>query len=430
MKRIVIIGAGSASFGRGMIVDLLRSEELNGRGLSLWLVDIDAEALEKMAGFAALVKEHTGGDLEIEATTDRTEALPGAAYVLTAVSTHRYELWEQDFRVPLSHGFRHPLGENGGPGAVFHALRSLKLIMPICGDIERLCPEALLLNFTNPEARVLDAITHLTQVKAAGLCHGVFSAIAFISSYTRVPVEQLEITSAGINHFYYVLKAIERESGEDVLPGMLSRLREDDSYPPSVWKKLIDVFGWLTYKSDDHIGEYLAYGAEFAGVQWPYGLERRAVGKPQPGPAFEPAPYLAGAPLDEHALRRSGEIAAPVICSVELDRRERYDAVNVLNRDGYIENLPREAVVEVPAYCDGTGIHPIAVGALPEAPAAYMRTQISIQRLLTEAYRTRSKNLLLQALLLDPVVDSVLEAEALLDEMLELQAAFLPEFAA
>jgi alpha-galactosidase len=428
MKRIVIIGAGSASFGRGMIVDLLRSEELNGRDLAMWLVDIDAQALENMAGFAALVRDRVGSDLQIEATTDRAEALPGASYVLTAVSTHRYELWEQDFRVPLSHGFRHPLGENGGPGAVFHALRSLKLIMPICRDIERLCPDALLLNFTNPEGRVLDAITHLTQVKAAGLCHGVFSAISFISAYAGVSVAQLEVTSAGLNHFYYVLKAIDRQTGEDVLPGMLARLREDDTFPPSVWKKLIDIFGWLTYKSDDHIGEYVAYGAEFAGIQWPYGLESRAVGKPQPGPAFDPARYIAGAPLDEHALRRSGEIAAPVICSIELDRRERYDAVNVLNSEGHVENLPREAVVEVPAYCDAAGIHPIAVGPLPEAPAAYMRTQISIQRLLTEAYRTRSRNLLLQALLLDPVVDSIREAEALLEEMLELQAAFLPEF--
>jgi alpha-galactosidase len=430
MKCIVIIGAGSASFGRGMIVDLLRSEELNSRDLSLWLVDVDAEALSKMSGFAALVKDHVGSDLQIEATTDRREALPGASYVLTAVSTHRYELWEQDFRVPLSHGFRHPLGENGGPGAVFHALRSLELVMPICRDIERLCPDALLLNFTNPEARVLDAITHLTQVKAAGLCHGVFSAISFISAYVGIPVEQLEVTSAGINHFYYVLKAIDRETGKDVLPGLLARLREDHSFSPSIWKKLIDIFGWLTYKSDDHIGEYLAYGAEFTGVQWPYGLERRAVDQPRPGPAFDAAPYLAGGPLDGNALRRSGEIAAPVICSIELDRRARYDAVNVLNRQGYIENLPREAVVEVPAYCDAAGIHPIAVGPLPEAPAAYMRTQISIQRLVTEAYRTRSRNLLLQALLLDPVVDSIQEAEALLDEMLTLQAAFLPQFTA
>ena len=170
---------------------------------------------------AARVKDHVGSTLELRATTDRSEALPGAAYVLTAVSTHRYELWEQDFRVPLSHGFRHPLGENGGPGAIFHALRSFKLIMPICRDIERLCPDALLLNFTNPEARVLDAISHLTSVRAAGLCHGVFSAIAFISAQTGLPVEQLEVTSAGINHFYYVLSAVDRESGEDkvIVPG-------------------------------------------------------------------------------------------------------------------------------------------------------------------------------------------------------------------
>ena len=113
---------------------------------------------------------------------------------------------------------------------------------------------------------------------------------------------------------------------------------------------------------------------------------------------------------------------------MEQDREERFDAVNVLNTDSYIENLPREAVIEIPAMGDGRGLHPIKVGPIPEAPAAYIRTQLSIQKLITEAYRTRSKNLLLQALLLDPAVDSIIEAESMLDEMLELQKAFLPEF--
>jgi alpha-galactosidase len=427
-KRIVIIGAGSLSFGRGMIVDLLRSKELVGRNLSIWLVDIDPATLEDMRQFAELVKAHVGSDIEIHATTDRTEALPGASYVLTAVSIHRWELWEQDFRVPLSHGFKHPLGENGGPGALFHSLRSLELVLPICRDIERLCPDALLLNFTNPEARVLDAILHLTGVNAVGLCHGVFSAIQFISAYADIPVEQLEVTSAGINHFYTVLKAIDKGTGQDLLPGLLDRLREDKSFPPSLWKKFIDIFGWLTYKSDDHIGEYVSFGAEFAGTKWHYGLESRPVGRAQPRPRFELRSYLDGKPLDEPALRRSGEIAAPIICDLELDRKNRHDAVNVLNTEGYIENLPRTGVVEVPAFCDGTGVHPIAVGPLPEAQAAYIRTQLSIQRLITEAYRTRSRNLLLQALLLDPVVDSILGAEKLLDEMLELQRDYLPRF--
>jgi len=427
-RRIVVIGAGSASFGRGMIVDLLHSHELNGRNLALWLVDIDPDALDRMTRFAELVRAHTGSDLTIHATTDRVEALPGAAYVLTAVSVRRYELWEQDFRVPLCHGFRHPLGENGGPGALFHALRSLNLVLPICRDIERLCPDALLLNFTNPEARVLDAILHLTKVKAIGLCHGVFSAIAFISGYLGLPVEQIEVTSAGMNHFYAILKVVDKETGNDLFPDLIARLQNDDSFPPSVWKTFIDVFGWLTYKSDDHIGEYVSFGAEFTGTRWPYGLESRQIGQDQPGPRFDVCPYLDGHPLDQAALRLSGEIAAPVICDLELNHRRRHDAVNVLNDGEYIENLPRDAVVEVPAFCDGQGVHPIPVGPLPEGPAAFIRTQISIQRTLTEAYRTRSRKLLLQALLLDPVVNSVAGARKLLDEMLDLQQDYLPTF--
>ena len=124
----------------------------------------------------------------------------------------------------------------------------------------------------------------------------------------------------------------------------------------------------------------------------------------------------------------SGEIPAPVIGAIETGQAARFDAVNVLNSEGYIENLPRDVVIEIPAIADAGGLHPIHVGPLPEAPAAYIRTQTSIQRILTEAYRTRSRKLLLQALLLDPFVDSVREARKLLDEMLALQAAFLPEF--
>ena len=229
-----------------------------------------------------------------------------------------------------------------------------------------------------------------------------------------------------MNHFYAILKAIDKETGEDLFPGLLAQLQADDSFAPSVWKKFIDVFGWLTYKSDDHIGEYVSFGAEFAGVQWPYGLERRAVGQPQPGPRFSLDAYLEGAPLDKDILRRSGEIAAPVICDIELDRNSRRDAVNVLNAEGYIENLPPDAVIEVPARCDAAGVHPIAVGRIPEAQAAFIRTQVSIQHAISEAYRTGSKNLLLQALLMDPVVNSIVEAEKMLDEMLELQRDFLP----
>jgi alpha-galactosidase len=428
MVKIVIIGAGSASFGRGMIADTLQAEALRDSDLLLCLVDLDTNALEQMNSFAHKVKAHVGSNAEILATTDRTDCLPGADYILTAVSIHRYPLWEQDFRIPLSHGFRHPLGENGGPGALFHSLRSLELIMPICRDIERLCPEALLLNFTNPEARVLDAILHLTRVNAVGLCHGVYNAIRFVSTYLDIPEDKFELTSAGMNHFYFVLSVVDKLTGEDLLPGLLDKVRNDESFPQSVWKKFIDIFGWLTYNSDDHIGEYVSYGAEFTGTKWHYGQESYPVRKIQPGPRLSLDTYIKGKPLDEWALRNSGEVAIPVICAIEKDQKTRIDAVNVLNCEGYIENLPRSAVIEIPAYADTKGLHPVTVGSLPEAPAAYIRTQLSIQKLITEAYKTQSKNLLLQALLLDPFVNSIVEAEKMLDEMLEMQSQFLPEF--
>lgn len=225
--KIVLIGAASKSFGRSQIVDVLTAKELRGRSVTFSLVDWDEAALDRMVRFAIAVKDRTGTDVEIEHTTDRTHALRGADYVILSVARKRMELWEQDFRVPLSHGFRHCLGENGGPGAVSHALRSLELVIPICRDVEEICPDALVMNFTNPEARVLHAICHLTQVNAAGFCHGVFGAIRALSSYLDRPVKQLEVISAGMNHFYCVLRVTDKETGEDLLKTAVRRAVED-----------------------------------------------------------------------------------------------------------------------------------------------------------------------------------------------------------
>jgi len=428
--KIVLIGAGSHSFGRGQIADLLLSQELRGRGVTLALVDEDPEALALMASLARRIKEHTQSDIALTSTTDRRQALPGANYVITAVARKRYPLWEQDFRVPLAHGFKHVLGENGGPGALFHALRSLELVIPICRDVERLCPDALLLNFTNPEARVLHAILHLTKVKAAGICHGVFEAERWICRYLRAEREQLDIVSAGMNHFYCILRVTDRATGNDRLGELLQKVREDGSpETPPLFKKLAEVFGVFTFPSDDHIGEYLSFGAEYHGTKWHYGQESRRV---RPGETARPSPLIecaeGRAPVTPELLAPSGEITVPVICDIELNRGARRSAVNVLNRGSYIENLPREAVVEVPALVDARGILPLPVGPVPETFAAYMRTQFTIHSLITEAYRTRERKLLLQALLLDPCVNSIAEAEKLLNEMLELQQDFLPSF--
>jgi alpha-galactosidase len=424
---IVIIGAGSASFGRGQIADLLQAEELQGQNIRLLLVDTDAAALETMTQLARRIKAHTGSDFVLESTTDRLQALPGADFVITAVARKRMVLWEQDFRVPLAYGFRHCLGENGGPGAIFHGMRTLKLIMPICEDIERFCPDALMLNFTNPEARVLHAICHLTKVKAIGICHGVFTALQYIEKYIGRPYDEFDIISAGMNHYYCIQQVKDKKTGKEYLPDLVKMAAEDES-APILFRKLAQVFGVFTFPSDDHIGEYLSYGSEFSGVKWHYGQEARKVtAKEQP---TEPtiADYAAGKlPLDDKILAPSGEITVPIIADVELNRGTYRHAVNVLNSEGYISNLPLDAAVEIPATVDAKGVHPIHAGAIPETFAAVMRTHFTIISLVTEAYRTKSKNLLLQALLLDPNVNSITAAGAMLDEMLELQKEFMPE---
>jgi alpha-galactosidase len=425
--KIILVGAGSRSFGRGQVVDVLTSEALRDRDVTLALVDIDEGALDLMMHFAERVKAHTGSVVKLQGTTDRREALPGADYVIVAVSRKRMPLWAQDFRLPVAYGFRHCLGENGGPGALFHAIRSLDLVIPICRDVEALAPDALVMNFTNPEARVLHAIRHLTNVKAAGFCHGVFEGIEALTHYLERPEEQLDIISAGMNHFYCILKAEDRETGEDLLPEAVRRAATDPDAEP-LFRKMAEIFGVFTFPSDDHIGEYLAYGTEYSGAKWPFGIEGRPVPLEEPEtPQLED--YASGSrPLDEWALRRSGELTVPVIADIERNRGAFRPAVNVLNAEGYIDNLPRSGPVEVPAVVDAEGLHPLMVGRLPETFAAFIRKQFTIIEVVTEAYRTRSRKLLFQALLLDPVVDSISGAEALLEDMLQLQENYLPPF--
>ncbi|MFC1712046.1 alpha-glucosidase/alpha-galactosidase [Candidatus Poribacteria bacterium] len=424
--KIVLIGAGSASFGRGTLADIMSCEDLKSYDCTVVLVDIDEPALNKMAGLAKLIGAHYKSPVKVEKTTDRTEALPGADYVITSVTQKRYELWEQDFRVPLAYGFRNILGENGGPGALFHAMRNYGIILPICHDIEKLCPDALVLNFTNPESRILMAMSHLTEVNAVGLCHGVLQARRHAAQVLGKDLDDLKITTGGLNHFFWILKIEDASTGEDLYP--LLREKVKDSCPP-LSQKMMEVFDYYIFPSDDHIGEYVSFAHEFTGLLWHYGKEFHRVPKTEAPSADWRDEYLSGKrPVDDNLVHPGGEIAVDIIADILEDKDKWEPSVNVLNTDGYIENLPTDGVVEVPATVNSTGVHPEHVGPLSEALAAFCRTQVSIQLLLIEAYRQRSKKLLLQALLLDPVVDSVRRAEEMLDHMLELQKDYLPEF--
>jgi len=450
--KIVLIGAGSKEFSRGLIHDLVLDKELSHGGrIDVVLVDINANSLRTMLGYAQRCVEVTGSPIRFSATENREEALPGADFVLLSVAIGRMDLWEQDFRVPLAFGMRHIYGENGGPGALFHALRNYTLIFPILRDIERFCPDAYLMNFTNPEARILTAILTLTDIKAIGLCHGFYSLHNLVSSVLDRPLDELDIRTAGMNHFYTYYHISEKDSGKNLISEFERKLSENPERLEPLVRYFWETFGVIGYDSDHHIGEYIGYAHEFSGMRWEFGIENRKVLQTDEivtsGTAFRAwqhdidvgtllsgdilqtdNDYLTGQRLpDDNVLVKSGELAVPVIGDIVLDRKILRAAVNVLNTKGYIENLARDACIEVPAVVDAAGIHPETVGSLPEGFAAQIRLQHSIQKLLVQAYQQQSRELLLQALLLDPVVDSAINAQKFLDYMLKLQADYLPE---
>lgn len=426
--KIVIIGAGSQIFGRRSIVDILLEKSLQNQPLEVVLVDTNNQKLDLMHRFALQVGEALHSQAKVWATTDRTQALLGATHVFIAVSSHRYQLWEQDFRVPYAYGFKQAYAENGGPGALFHALRNIHIIMGICEDIERLCPQALVFNFSNPESRVLLAINTLTSVNAIGLCHGQNDALQAVCSMLQRPLDAVRMTGGGINHFFWIQSIVDSVSNEDLYPLLKQKAALNHSIDFALTRDLLRVYGMLTYPDSTHAGEFMSCGYAYMQGKWKHGLESRGIDAIHKSEIDTISPFITGEMPINSALVPSREIAVPIIVAMQNNVPTHFPSGNFVNSGLYIPNLNPDGVVEVPILVDDKGIHPQPIPALPEGVASMCRTQMSIQKLTIQAYKERSKNLLLQTLLLEPTVDDINKAEALIDDMLELQKDYLPEF--
>jgi alpha-galactosidase len=441
--RIVLVGAGSRSFGPATLRDIWLSEALVGRGVDVVLVDKAKDALETTLAYAAFLNERLKRTIEVTATTELDEALGGADFVVCAIESSRYLYWAQDFHVPRHFGFRQPYGENGGIGGLFHALRNMGPVVEISRAMERACPTAWLLNYSNPEHKLCEAVTRLTSTPVVGLCHGVFDGRGQIARILDVPLDELETDACGINHFTFFQEVRRRSTGEDLYP----RLREIDAeaHELAEWhhlalgRILFRRFGLWPSPASNHYAEYIRWGEEFVaselqfyydparGHPWQTGRLPEFVYEPtgaESGPrwreAASPPPRLEDAPLEA-----SGELGVPIIEAIGLGKTRELAAVNVPNR-GAIPGLPDDLVVEVPATADGDGVHARRMAPLPEAIGALIRTQASIHKLLVEAFAEGSRDKLLQAILLEPTVDSYRRAVAMMDEMLRLQADVLP----
>lgn len=416
--KIVFLGASSMSFGLSMLRDIFCSDEL--RGSTLTLVGRDPTTLAKMSALASLMNDKTGAGLTVEHTTDRRAALDGAGFVVNATAIERNRLWQLDFAVPRKYGIRHTLGENGGPGGLFFTLRTLPLVFDFAREIEEVCPQALFVNFSNPESRIVLALGKYSRVRALGLCHGIFMGQADVARILGLPYERVEVWGAGINHFQCLLQIRDRETGEDLYPRLRGGERDYDRSFAPLTRRLFRAFGYWMTCSDEHLGEYLAYGWEGGEHGYDFAADER--GRAQF--AAERERVLAGAPLPPEWLTPSGERGAAAIGGIIHDRKRVLESGIVVNH-GVIENLPADAAVEVPVMADAAGLHPISLGPLPDPIAKLLAVQVNVQELAVEAAVHASKEIALQALLIDPVINSAAAAVKLLDELWEVNRPYI-----
>jgi alpha-galactosidase len=459
--KIVLIGAGSAVFGLSSLATLLRSKRL--RGAEVWLVDIDEAGLETMNRLAEKMNQAWDARMSIHSTTHRRQALPGADFVVVSVQVGpREDVWELDWRIPLRHGIRQPYAENSGPGAFAHTARNLPLILAIARDMEELCPEAWYLNFTNPLIRLTWAVTRYTRIKAVGLCHQLIWAYAMAMAVlgedygfpipekfnvhtdhdnmaSFIPVAMagfmtFDIKAAGINHFSWMYDIRERSSGRDLYPRLRQRWLNDyrRDFEP-LTRELFEIFGMLPTPGDSHVCEYLPWVHDPQTRPWEKydlklqnweGNRRRRAERYATAHAI-----LRGeVPVDE--LKNAVTEGLPeIIEAVTFNDNFYHHQLNLPN-NGCIPNLPADAIVEVPGIISAAGLRGLNMPPLPEPVAELCRRELAYSSLVVDACYHGSRELALQALLLDPMVNDIDTARAVLDDFLTTFAEYLPQFQA
>jgi alpha-galactosidase len=432
-EKIVLIGAGSAVFTRGLVADLIR----RGEEAALALVDPDGEALAVAEGLARKMAAATGAKVTLSAAVDRRDVLPGATAVICTVGVGGRRAWEQDVFIPRRHGIYQPVGDTVGPGGTSRALRMIPAMVAVAEDVLDLAPAALFFNYGNPMSPVCRAIRKATGAPVVGLCHGVFHVGDYLARALDVAPAVLRYTALGINHLTWFVEV--RAEGRDALPRLREiaaaresgRGGEGEQDNPFTWS-LMSLFGAFPAVLDRHVVEFFpqffAHGRYYGktlGVD-AYSFEETIARGDR---TFETMGRLAlsETPLPEADVKRIGgehEQVLDIIASIRADRGEVYSA-NLPNT-GQVPNLPLEAVVECPAVADGSGVRAIAQRPLPAAIAGTLATRFQWVETVVEAALEGSREKFIQALVLDGAVDSLATATALADELLAAQKAYLP----
>ena len=435
MTKVTFIGAGSMVFATNLVGDILSFPELADSTISL--MDIDEHRLDQTREIAEAMVENEGLDATVEATTDRVEALEGADYVLSMINVGGTEPFENEIRIPESYGVEQAIGDTLGPGGIFRGLRTIPTLLDIASDMAEVCPDALLMNYTNPMSILCQTLFEATAVDTVGLCHSVPHTATAIADYVGVPRDELEYWVAGVNHVAWFIEA--RHDGESVYPALHEAAADPATYErDTVRFEMFDHFGYFPTESSHHMSEYVPYfRTDEATIEAMTGTdyaERMATGTYLEGwqdrseRRDDPERHVD---LDAVGVDRSEEYAARLIHSLETDTTRQFN-LNVSNETNAIASLPADACVEVPAVADGTGIHPCSVGELPPSIRTFPQQHAAVHRLVVDGALENDRELIHRAVKQDPLTAAQLtlpEIHEMTEELLTANEDYLPPLA-
>ena len=435
-KKIAFIGAGSFGFTRGLVRDILTFPAL--RDSTLALMDIDQERLDFIKKGVDRIVEAGNYPAKVFTTTDRKEALEGADGVVCTILQGGVDVFRTDIEIPMKYGVDTNIGDTRGPSGIFRALRTIPVMLDIVHDIERYCPKAIFLNYTNPMAMLCKAMLSESNVTVSGLCHSVQGTAMMLANWIGAPFEEVTYLCAGINHQAWYLNF--KQNGDDAYP----RIREAVETREDIYKSELvrnEMFLHLDYyvtESSGHNSEYVAWFRKRKDL-----IEKYCT----TGTNWNPGAYayILNEYLRIKDTWRDG-IKEQLEAPVKLDRGHEYAASifnacfgdgdlfefngNVLNK-GLIDNLPPECCVEVPVLASKRGLDAMHVGPLPAQLAILNNISARIEDLAVEGAIEGDRRKVFHAVCYDPLTSAVCsldEIKSMVDEMFEANRGWLPQF--
>ena len=445
--KIVLVGAGSAQFGYGTLGDIFCSKVL--KGAEVVLHDINAHTLKTVYETAHAFIQKKKLDFKVKAELDRRTAFKGADFIISSIEVgNRFELWDQDWKVPQQFGIHQVYGENGGPGGVFHSLRIIPPILEIVKDAVEICPDAWIFNYSNPMTAICTAVNRaFPKAHFVGMCHEIGWLSRWLPPMLDMKLDDIYFKAAGLNHFSCMLEIKNKKTGKNLYPEVLRKADKFFHYESGysdVWdmyrktgkfeeterfyrqqskgksayewadrrlhKFILETYRLLPITVDSHFGEYIGWAWDL--------VDHRGILDFYDFYKVELREKPAQIKLETH------ERVIPIIDGIIKNSGYEESAVNIQN-NGLIEELPPWIAVEVPAVIDKNGVNGFPIKKLPKGYAALLRNYCGVYDLTAEAVLKKDKNLVVQALLANPVVNMASVVKPMVDHMINAQRKWL-----